>query len=384
MIRHVLLGGLLAVCSMLNVGCQQMSGFVMNDSGQTYYKKGNYAMARKEFQRAALDNPGNAHYQYNLAQAMRKQGDMVAAEQTYRRAIEIDPRHQPSYHGLADMMVSQGRQQDAVALLETWAGSQPYNAEPNVEVAWLKTKLGDTESAEVALQQAIQANPRNGIAVAQLGDLYERKGQYQSAAALYQRSLQMNPTQQEVRSRLATIRDSHPDLNVNQNMIASGFNGVPVTGLQSSGYPHVMGGQVASGYDGGVYIPQDGIMVSQQMPVVNEGLNPMQGYGQQMGYSQGYNIQQQVSYDPAMNVTPQMSYAPQNYYAPQGGTYQQAQMIPQQHTVYSPDMMSQYAMSPANNPAPISLGQATSSIPMMANADPAHGGDQEMPVVNPF
>jgi Flp pilus assembly protein TadD len=368
-----------------------MNGYVMNDSGQAYYKKGDYAMARKEFQRAAIDNPKNAHYLYNLASAQRKQGDVASAEQTFRRAIELDPAHQPSYHGLADLMVSQGRQPEAEALLTTWAGSQPYKAEPNIEVAWIKSQSGDLDGAELALQDATRVNPRNHIAVAQLGDLYERKGQYQSASALYQRSLYMNPAQTSVRSRLATIRDAHPDVVLNQQQIANSVAGVPMTAVnpmyQTASNQYPVQYQTA-------YPTADPLF--QQASATPAGISVIPQYT----YPQSTYPQNQVGYNPAMmpnyNVTgqPQMMMQPQMMQSP----------VIQQQTVYAtPDPMMmqgtnqyrpqtmQYMPTTQGYPQvmssnPVYLGQPTGQpVPFMANADPAHMYDDGgTPVVNPF
>ena len=82
-----------------------MSGFLMNNSGLAHYHNGDFTAARKEFQRAVADHPGNADYTYNLASAMRKQGQLAEAEQTYQQALQLNPGHQPSYHGLARLLL---------------------------------------------------------------------------------------------------------------------------------------------------------------------------------------------------------------------------------------------------------------------------------------
>lgn len=201
--------GFLAVASAVGLsalGCNQMNGWVMNESGTAYYERGNYAMARQEFQRAMADDPYNADFAHNLATAMKKQGDVAGAERVYRHALNINPSHQPSHHELAQLMVGQGRQAEAMDLVQTWVDTQPYVAEAYVEKAWLQQETGDLAGAEQTLQQALQISPNHDVATAQLGQIYQKSGRNDLAVAMYQRSLYSNWSQPEVQSRVATIQ----------------------------------------------------------------------------------------------------------------------------------------------------------------------------------
>lgn len=191
-------------------GCSRFSGFVMNESGQKFYQRGNYAMARHEFRKAVMDRPRNPNYIYNLAAASQKLGDFAAAECLYHQALSLNMAHQPSYHGLATLLLEQGRHDEAEHLLTTWAGAQPYLAEPHVELAWFQRTQGDVVSAEHSLQQALAINPRNARAMAQLGQVYEEQGRGHEALALYQRSLFVNGYQPQVRSRMIALRERMP------------------------------------------------------------------------------------------------------------------------------------------------------------------------------
>jgi len=193
-------------------GCTRMTGFVMNESGQAFYQRGNYTMAAREFHKAVVEDPTNPHYLYNLAAANAKRGEYMQAEQIYRQAISIDPSHQPSYHGLAAMMVEQGRVAEAEQMLTTWAGAQPYSAEAQIEMAWLQQKNGNYQAAESSLMQALRINPRHDHAIAQLGQVYEAQGRPQEAMAMYERAVITDPTRYQVQSRLAGLEERYPHL----------------------------------------------------------------------------------------------------------------------------------------------------------------------------
>ncbi len=187
-------------------GCVGGPGYMMNQSGQTFYEQGNYTQATLEFQRAVAANPGNADYIGNLAAALKKQGNLETAEHTFRHALNLNPSHQPSYHGLSQLLVETNRHNEAAQLLGTWSASQPYSAEAQLEMAWLNRELGNEQVAAQHLQQALQINPNNSTALASLGEYYEQAGQAGPAAQLYQLSLQNDWYQPEVQSRLASLK----------------------------------------------------------------------------------------------------------------------------------------------------------------------------------
>lgn len=192
---------LLATC-----GCGATSGVVYNNSGKGYYQRGNFAMARDEFNRAVIDDPQNPDYRHNLALAMLKTGDAAGAERVLRSNLtENSVMHQPTYHTLSRLLVEQNRHAEAQQMLQAWSQTQPYLPESHVEMAWINREMGNSTGAEQELRQALQVDPRNSSALAQLGQLYEDRGQTNQAASLYQRSLASRWGQPQVQSRLVTL-----------------------------------------------------------------------------------------------------------------------------------------------------------------------------------
>ena len=154
------------------VGCQTTSGWAFNNSGRSYYQRGNYAMARDEFRRATMDDPKNPDYRHNLAMAMKKTGDVAGAEQVLRQNLtNVSAMHQPSYHSLSQLLVEQNRPSEAQDLLQGWAAAQPYVPEAHVEMAWMQRETGKPQGAEHSWPQALQVDPRQPTAMSQLGQV---------------------------------------------------------------------------------------------------------------------------------------------------------------------------------------------------------------------
>ncbi len=210
-------------------GCCCTSGWIMNNSGMGYYQKGNYSMARGEFQRAVIDDPKNPDYRHNLAMSMQKQGDMASAEQVLRHNLSVDPMHQPTYHALTQILVSQQRTGEADLLLSEWRDTQPYVPEAYIEQAWFQHETGNKMAAEQNLQQALRLKPNHPVALAQLGQLYHETGQADQAASYYQRSLLSRWNQPEVHSRLATLTGSNSSaVNMRRSAMVHRGGGAPM------------------------------------------------------------------------------------------------------------------------------------------------------------
>jgi tetratricopeptide (TPR) repeat protein len=192
----------------VGAGCRLANGWAFNNSGKAYYQRGQYAMARDEFYRAALDDPYNPDIRNNLAMALKKTGNVAAAERVLRTNLtQVSAMHQPTYHTLAQLLAEQQRYAEAQDLLQGWTVAQPHNPYAHIELAWVQRQLGHPAAAEQSIRQALQLDPQNSAALAQMGQLYEDGGQPDRAAALYQRSLVSRWSQPQVQSRLQMIAD---------------------------------------------------------------------------------------------------------------------------------------------------------------------------------
>lgn len=246
-----LLCGLVWICiaaTLCGCCCCGANSWVVNRSGQAYFKKGNYVAAQHEFNRAARGSPRNAHYAYNVAKTMEKQGDISGAEQMYQQALNINPEHRPSYRGLAALLSTQGREPEAQELLTAWTVTQPYSQPAFLELAALERRSGNVAGAQQHLAHALSMKPRSPSALKQMGQLQEEMGNPQAAAGYYQQSLGYNPFQPEVSTRLSGIRSPGRQLgSAGWNSSYGGGNSMQANygAGQYAGSPMMMDAQLA-------------------------------------------------------------------------------------------------------------------------------------------
>jgi thioredoxin-like negative regulator of GroEL len=354
---------------------------MINSAGQSFYDRGNYAQAAMEFQRAVATDPYNADFASNLAAAYKKQGNIFAAEQAWQQALNINPGHQPSYHGLAQMMLENNRAQEASALLTSWSQSQPYSAEPYIEMAWLNREVGNSQGAAQNLQQALSVSPNHAKALASMGQFYQDTGQMVQAASMYQQSLRNDWYQPEVQSRLATLKGfegEDPTMGMGTQMAFAGQgtnarmpfpptpqiaqrNSMPTMNPQMAAFqqqnqmafsnpsaPHMH--TVSAPMIGN---PNAMAMMAQQPFAANPAV------ANQMPMNQP-----QVAYSPPQMPVPQMAQAPVPDAAFAGSAMQQPQPVMQQPVVQQP-VMQQPVMQPqpAVTQYPVASGPYTVEDP---------------------
>ncbi|MBX3445079.1 MAG: tetratricopeptide repeat protein [Planctomyces sp.] len=193
------------LCVGVLCGCNSVNGYVMNESGKAYYRRGDYSAARHEFERALMDSPGNPNYAYNVAAAMQQQGDLFASERMYQHALTIDPAHQPSYEGLAHLLYDQGRANESEQLLTSWAVTQPYIPDSNLTLARMQQNRGDLVGAEQSLQRALAANPKHRGTSEEMGRLYRRSGRRRDSAQMYGQAMLQNPWDPNAKAEMAAL-----------------------------------------------------------------------------------------------------------------------------------------------------------------------------------
>lgn len=207
---------LMAGLVLAGAGC---GGMARNDNaeGVRLYQQGNYLGAVNHFQQALAKQPGNADCFYNLgatyhqqAKLFNRPADMATAEQYYHLCLARNPNHEACQRALSVLLVEENRQGDAIAQLQSWARSQPGNANPHIELARLAQEHGDLREAENQLIDALAVDPNNPRALVALASLREQAGDSSQALANYSRALAIDPAQPTVAARVAAIQSTSP------------------------------------------------------------------------------------------------------------------------------------------------------------------------------
>lgn len=226
-----LMCGLVWICIATTLcGCNSMSGWAMNRTGEAYIDRGDYTAARYEFQRAVIDQPKNVKYASNLAKTMELQGDISGAEQMYHRALDMNPEYQPAYRGLSNLLISQGRGEESRQLMTAWTVTQPYSRDAHVELADVERQHGNIDGARQQLAQALAMKPRSPKTLKQMGEFEEQAGNAPAAAAYYQKSLSMNPFQPSLSAKLSGLNSTGMSPGAMQSgaVMAQNFDGMSV------------------------------------------------------------------------------------------------------------------------------------------------------------
>jgi len=188
-----------------------------NAEGVKLYQQGNYLGAVNSFQQSLARQPGNPDTFYNLgatyhqqAKLFGRQADLQTAEQYYHLCLARNPNHEACQRALAVLLVEEDRGDEAIAQLNTWARSQPTNANPHIELARLAQEHGNVQEAENQLIDALAIDPANTRALVALGSLREASGDPAQALATYSRALAINPQQPAVAAKVASLQSVQP------------------------------------------------------------------------------------------------------------------------------------------------------------------------------
>jgi len=105
-------------------------------SGLSYYHKGDYNEAIKQFQEALKLNPEKAEIHYNLGLTYQAKGLWDEAIEEYRKALELNPEDAEAHNNLGIVYYNQGNCQKAI---EEFKFALSIN--PDFEIARKNLKL---------------------------------------------------------------------------------------------------------------------------------------------------------------------------------------------------------------------------------------------------
>jgi tetratricopeptide (TPR) repeat protein len=166
----------------------------------------------QQFQTALSSDPSNPDAYYNLAStyhkvaiAQKDQQLIDQAESLYNQCLDLSPNHVDCHRALAVLLAESGRPDSAVRLLKNWAGTNPQNSDPRIELGRLYQELGENQLAEQYLDEALAVNPSDYRAWTAKGQMREASGDLNQALQNYQQSLALNSLQPDIYQRVASL-----------------------------------------------------------------------------------------------------------------------------------------------------------------------------------
>jgi tetratricopeptide (TPR) repeat protein len=197
--------------------------------GVVALQKGEYRRAADHIGQAIAQNPANAAYHANLAEALRSLGQLDRAADCCRTALRLQPRSAEAANGLGLVLLAQGRNEEAIAQFrEALHLKLDYGAACN-NLGHALRLSGDRDGAVAHFRRAAALDPHLAEAHSNLGQLLLEAHQPHDALAHLRRAVQLRPNLAEARNnlgnalreigRLAEARQSYAEaLRINPNL----------------------------------------------------------------------------------------------------------------------------------------------------------------------
>jgi tetratricopeptide (TPR) repeat protein len=252
--------------------------------GQLAERKGDVAQARKHYQQALKQWPGQVDVLRAAARMEDRLGGLQLAENLYQQAVAANPEHAGALNDLGLCLARQGKLEPSIQVIEKAVTLQPEKALYRNNAATVLIEMRQDQKA-LAHLAAVHGTARANY---NMGQLLVQRGRTVEAAAYFVAALEMDPTMQAAQVALANLQ-----------------------GPMTSEAPSVASGAVAPGFTPAVGQQPSQPVAPQQAPAGPEFSFPS------------------TASNPAWGTS---SYVPRGHYAPAGqypaGQYPQQQAVP--------------------------------------------------------
>jgi tetratricopeptide (TPR) repeat protein len=150
--------------------------------GTLHSRRGEFALALAEFERARASNPSLPLVSFLLASCLMEQGDWAGAGSAFRRELEIDPNHYESNLMLANLLRKEGKHEEALPFVLRASKLRKDDLGCMYSLGATYLALGRTDEAKALLEAVAAAVPDHLHTHMQLAILYVRLGRKEDAA----------------------------------------------------------------------------------------------------------------------------------------------------------------------------------------------------------
>jgi Flp pilus assembly protein TadD len=168
-------------------------------------RKGDYAAAATEWNKAVELDPDDSKARYHLAYALDKQGQLDQAIAQYRKSVELDAANASAYSSLSVALVRSGNLPESIAAAKQALALNPKDVLTEGNLAASLLESGQTDEAVDHIRKALELDPEFPDAHNMLGIVLARAGKLDDAVAHLQKAVSLTPDSLEYRFNLGRV-----------------------------------------------------------------------------------------------------------------------------------------------------------------------------------
>lgn len=173
--------------------------------GRARDRKGEIALAQKDFRRAVDLNPSSVDALLALARLLASQGQWEKSVELLGRARTVAPNSPEVLRKFAAVSLHAGHPANAVEAAQQLVKLRPNEAEAVYLLGVAQLQNGDAEEARSTLDNYIKLRPQDPLAFLALGMVEANLHDLITARANFEQSIQLDPNQAEAYYQLALI-----------------------------------------------------------------------------------------------------------------------------------------------------------------------------------
>lgn len=131
--------------------------------GERLLSEGKVGDAKRVFEQALADDPGDARAWLDLGLSHEAAGDFVSAEKAYRRATQADPQFAEAFNNLGVLLREGSRRAEATKVLEVAVGLDPDLTAARFNLGLAYEEQGKLAEAEREYLATIEQLPKDPV-----------------------------------------------------------------------------------------------------------------------------------------------------------------------------------------------------------------------------
>jgi len=169
----------------------------LTDAAGELARKGDYAGAVAQWNKAVEVDPQDGKARYHLAYALDKEGQLQPAIEQYRKSVELDASNSAAFASLATALARAGNLNDSIAASKQALALNPSDVLTEGNLAASLLEVGRTDEGIEHIHRALELDPDFADAHNMLGIILARTGKVDEGIAHLQRAVVLEPDSPE-------------------------------------------------------------------------------------------------------------------------------------------------------------------------------------------